>query len=429
LDEAIAEHREALRLKALQLKLDYPEAHGGLGLALTDKGRFKEAISAFRKAIDLKPDCAEFHANLGLALRANGQLEDAIAAYRKAIELQNDYPDVHYNLGNALYTKRQLDEAIAEYKKEIKLDARHAKAHCNLGAALTYRRELDAAIVELKEALRLKKDYAVAHGNLGLALKLKGRLDEAIAEYREALRIQKDFAVALFQLGTTLVEKGEFREAAEVLRRGDEANSHSPKWPHAEAQSRLREAQRLARLDERLAAVLQGTGQATDAAEQLALARHCQLPCRRLHAAAARFFAEAFAQDARIAEDITGIPHRYNAACAAAVAGCGQSKDADKLDPKERTALRQQALAWLRDDLKAYRQLLEKEADRAGPAVAKRLQHWLEDGDFAGVRGAKALARLPEAERQAWQQLWAAVADTLARAEGKDLPEKKPDRK
>src|SRR5262249_54280589 len=99
----------------------------------------------------------------------------------------------------------------------------------------------------------------------------------------------------------------------------------------------------------------------------------------------------------------------------------------EKLDPKERIALRQQALAWLRDDLKAYRQLLEKAAEKAGIAIAQRMQHWLKDEDFSGVRGPEALGRLPGAERQAWQQLWAEVADTLARAEGKHLPERKPD--
>jgi hypothetical protein len=44
------------------------------------------------------------------------------------------------------------------------------------------------------------------------------------------------------------------------------------------------------------------------------------------------------------------------------------------------------------------------------------MRHWLTDRDFAGVRGAESLARLPEAERQAWHQLWADVADTRARA-------------
>jgi hypothetical protein len=36
-----------------------------------------------------------------------------------------------------------------------------------------------------------------------------------------------------------------------------------------------------------------------------------------------------------------------------------------------------------------------------------------------------ALARLPEAEWQAWQKLWADIADTLARAEGMTPPEQR----
>jgi hypothetical protein len=51
-------------------------------------------------------------------------------------------------------------------------------------------------------------------------------------------------------------------------------------------------------------------------------------------------------------------PHRY----ASALAGCDQAKDADKLDAKERTRLRQQALDWLWAELKASRQLMEKDA-------------------------------------------------------------------
>jgi hypothetical protein len=51
-----------------------------------------------------------------------------------------------------------------------------------------------------------------------------------------------------------------------------------------------------------------------------------------------------------------------------------------------------------------------------------QLQHWQQDPDFGGVRGPEALARLPEAERQAWQKLWGDVADTLARAQGTAAP-------
>ena len=41
-------------------------------------------------------------------------------------------------------------------------------------------------------------------------------------------------------------------------------------------------------------------------------------------------------------------------------------------------------------------------------------EHWLTDPDFAGVRGGDALAKLPDAERQKWQKIWADVENTLA---------------
>jgi hypothetical protein len=201
--------------------------------------------------------------------------------------------------------------------------------------------------------------------------------------------------------------KGRFTEALVHRRRGHELGSKDPRWevPSAEL---VRRCERLVELDGKLPAILSGQKQPADAAERLALASLCQLPCKKLHAAALRFFREAFAEKPQLLDDLN-VQHRYNAACAAALTGCGQGEDADKLDDKERARLSQQALDWLRADLKAYRQLMEKSAGKAGPAVAQRMQHWLQDEDFAGVHGPEALDRLPEAERQEWQKLWQEV--------------------
>jgi hypothetical protein len=181
----------------------------------------------------------------------------------------------------------------------------------------------------------------------------------------------------------------------------------------------------MARLQSRLPALLEGKEQPKDAAERLALAGLCQRLDKQLYAAAARWYAEAFAAQPSLADDLS-TTSRYDAACVAALAGCGQGKDAARLDDTERGRLRRQALDWLQADLLAWRRLLDKEPDKAGRAAGQMLQHWLEDTDFNGVRGAAALAKLPQAERPSWQQLWADVADTLARSQGKAAPQKKP---
>jgi hypothetical protein len=115
---------------------------------------------------------------------------------------------------------------------------------------------------------------------------------------------------------------------------------------------------------------------------------------------------------------------RYNAACAATLAGCGQGLDADKIDARALGRLRRQALDWLRADRSAWDRPLENEPDMVRQVIVQTLQHWLEDHDLARVRGPQALSTLSESERRLWQTLWDDVADTLARAQRRTTPEK-----
>ncbi|HEY7313996.1 MAG TPA: tetratricopeptide repeat protein [Gemmataceae bacterium] len=398
-DAAIAAYREAIRIKK-----DLPEAHSNLGCVLIDKGELDEAIAEFREAIRIKKDYANAHYHLGNALRDRGQLEEAIAEYRQAIRINKDFAEPHCRLGSALYDKGELDEAIAECREALRLKKDYADAHNFLGVALHDKGQWDEAIAEFREAIRIKKDYATAHSNLGGALIRKGQLDEAIVELSEAVRLEKDLAEAQCNLGKALERKGLFSEAVAHLRRGHELGSKNPRWSYPSAQW-VRNCERLVELDGKLPAILSGQSQPADVAERFMLAQLCQMPCKKQYAAATRFYSEAFTEKLQLADDLDAQP-RYNAACAAALAGCGQGKDADKLDHKERARLRQQALDWLRADLKAYRQVMEKSAGKAGPAIAQRMQYSLQDTDFAGVRGEAVLRKLPEAERPLWQKLW-----------------------
>jgi hypothetical protein len=168
----------------------------------------------------------------------------------------------------------------------------------------------------------------------------------------------------------------------------------------------------MARLDDRLTDVLRGKDQPKDAAERLAFAQLCQL-VHKQYSAAARFYGEAFAAQQALADNLRS-GSRYNAA----LAGCGQGKDAGRLDDKERACLRREALDWLRADLDAWRRLLDKNTAKTGPVVGQQLGHWLQDHDLNGVRGAGALARLPEAGRGDWTKLWQQVEALRQRATG-----------
>jgi hypothetical protein len=95
----------------------------------------------------------------------------------------------------------------------------------------------------------------------------------------------------------------------------------------------------------------------------------------------------------------------------------GRAQAAPHVDEQSRAGFRRQALEWLRGELEAQRRLPETEPEETRWAIVGGLQRWLWDPDFAGVSRPDALARLPEAERQAWRRLWTDVAATLARAQ------------
>jgi tetratricopeptide (TPR) repeat protein/serine/threonine protein kinase len=414
LEEAITEYQKTIDLLGSgkttarrDPEKDLSEAYHGLGSALAKQSRFDKAIAAYRQAIHLKKDYPKAHCNLGLVLIAKDRVNEAIEEFQEAISLKKDFAEAHYELGRALEKKGHLDMAIAAYQQAIGLKKDYAEAYCNLGALLCDKKKAyDAAISAFQKAIRFKKDFHQAYYNLGNALSAKGRMDEAIVAYRRAIDIKRDHAQAHCSLGHALQRLGRFTEALAAFQTGHKLGSERPAWSYPSAKW-VREVERLVALDAKLARVLKKESQPVNATECLQLAWLCRQPYKQLNAAAAGFFREALAAKPNVVEDPRNAD-RYMAACYAALAGCGQGKDADKLDDKERAGLRQQALDWLRAELTAWNQRL-KDGRPQDVALAQRVvPFWQRDARLEHVRG-KALAKLPEAERLQWQRLWADV--------------------
>jgi hypothetical protein len=213
-----------------------------------------------------------------------------------------------------------------------------------------------------------------------------------------------------------LRRQGRFAEALESLRRGHALGSKTPGWRSLSADW-IRQCERLVELDRDLPAVLRGDKQPASAAECLEFADLCQSYKRR-HSAAARFYADAFAAEPKLAGDLNR-QHRYNAACSAALAAAGKAVDAQHLAVEEWAWLQQQAHAWLRADLTAYTQLVEKGNPATRQAIQKRLDHWRSDPDLLAVRDRDWLAAMPAADSARWQQLWTDVAALHKKAGGR----------
>jgi Tfp pilus assembly protein PilF len=400
LGEAMAEHQEALRLRP-----SCALAHNNLGVVFCKQGKLQAAIAEYRAALRLEPGDAMVHNNLGIALRNQGKLDEAVAEYRQALRFKPTYPEAHVGLGDTLRDQGKLDEAIAEHREALRLNPDHAEAHSRLGVALAYHGKLDEAIAEFRTALRLKPDSVDAHHDFGQTLSIQGKPVEAIAEYREALRLKPDHALAHCNFGRALAQQGRLAEALTELKRGHELGSKNPYWHHPSADW-VRETERRVTLEGKLTAILSGAATPSDALERLGLAQLCY--DKKLHGASARFWNDAFQAQPKLAEDVQ-VQNRYNAACAAALAGSGQGKDDPPLDEATKIRWRRQSIDWLKADLAAWAKILDTGPPQVRQAINRTLQHWKADTDLAGLRDSAALANLPDDEQKVCRALWADV--------------------
>jgi tetratricopeptide (TPR) repeat protein len=412
-DEAIHEHRTAVRLDPGRA-----EFHYSLGISLRAQGRTGEAEEEYRAAIRLKPDLAEAHCNLGIMLRAQGNLQEAVAEYREAIRLKPDLAEAHNSLGTSLANQGKLVEAITEFRAAIRLKPESADTHYNLGTALVTQGSRDETIAELRTAIRLKPGYVEAHYNLGKALEQHGRLDEAITEYSTAIRLKRDFAEAHCNLGLALKKKGEHAEALQMLRKGHELGSRRADWRYPSA-AWVTDAERMLALSKRLPAILQGKDRPRDNRDRLTLAQMAYNG--KQYVGATTLWAEALEREPKVADD-RQAQHRYNAACAAALAAAGEGKDEPPLEEAASVRWRKQAIEWLKSELAVWVKSVEVGPTQARQSVAGILQHWKEDSDLLSIRDPAALAKLPGQERKECRALWAEVDDLLAKARGGTAP-------
>jgi tetratricopeptide (TPR) repeat protein len=436
LDRAIGQYQEAVNISPR-----YAAAHNALGNALHAKNQFDQAIPHYEQAIQIEPTNASYRSNLGNSLRLKGRLDEAITRYQEGVRIDENHAPSHSGLGLALSDKGDLDGAIPHFEKAIERNPKNAGYHLNLGNTLHSLGRQEAAIREYRKALEIDAKNSMAHNVLGNAFLALGRLDEANAGYQQALQLDPKNTSALsnlgiahmygkgqvaealahfsdalrindrnevthFNFGQALMALSRFPEARDAVRRAVQLLGPNQRYRELFQQilRQLEEADRLPALEARLPAILEGKEKPANAAEALKFAWLCQVKLR--FAAAARLYADSFAEDPKPANELS-TGYRLHAARSAALAVAGWGQDSPQPGDAERTRLRGQTLEWLRADLAAWQKQLALANQETRSAARRTLTLWLSDFRFFAVREKEELAKLPDKERAAWEKLWA----------------------
>ena len=405
---------EASFRRALETEPDGGLIYGGLGSALIEQGKHTEAEAAYRRAIELDPKNSLNYSNLCNALRLQGRFPDAEAASRRAIELNPGCSVAHNALGCVLLHRHRDTDAEAALRQSIALDPKRPESQYDLGICLKEQFRLAEAETAIRRSIELDSVDAEFHNGLGVVLVEQHRYPEAEVAYRRAIELKPRAGYLHHNLGEVLNKLGRYTEAMAAVRRAIDL-----KCDNVRAENELRAAEQLAALEPRLPAILSGDIKPADAAEYWSFSRMCRH--KKLYAAEVRLCAAAFAIDPKLAAE---AQNTYDAACAAVLAAAGEGSDADKLDDAECARLRRQALDWLTTRLAGKAKLAETAAERQ--RVGQGMHLWQTNPDFASVRDADELAKLPAAERVPWEKYWADVAALRKRAEEPPAPEKPP---
>ncbi|MFH0898792.1 MAG: tetratricopeptide repeat protein [bacterium] len=164
------------------------------------------------------PDKARTHNNYGVALSEAGRFDDAIVEYKKAISMDKYYQDPLSNLAVAYSMKGNLDGAIDSLRRAIFIAPEYAEAHNNLGSLLIQKKQYEEAERMLDKALKIRPYYGKAFYNKARMYEILGDDEKVYENLKQATRGDLDVPQVFFQLGQICLRLKKYDEAAQSFK-------------------------------------------------------------------------------------------------------------------------------------------------------------------------------------------------------------------
>lgn len=184
--------------------------YGILGDALTELGRYDEAIDAFQQMVDLRPDLSSL-SRVSYARELHGDLPGAIDAMHRALAAGNPGSEAtswaRVHLGHLLFLSGDLDAADAEYAMTLAYLPDYVHGLAGRGRVAAARGDLEQALDFYERAQRVLPlpEYAIALGDIyrvagqQIAAARQDELVRVIARLQRAAGVDVDLEMAVFE--------------------------------------------------------------------------------------------------------------------------------------------------------------------------------------------------------------------------------------
>lgn len=210
---ALARHefREALEIgqRAVSSDPNHPGAYGVIADALTELGRYDEAIETVQTMVDLRPDLSSY-SRVSYQRELHGQIDPAIdamkAAYRSGGPATENTEYVRVLIGNLYFTKGDIETAESIYQASLDASPNFVWALAGMARVQAANGQLDEAIDLYQRAVDQipLPEFVIALGEAQEAAGLSEiaadtyDLVEAIQALFEANGVNTDLDLALF---------------------------------------------------------------------------------------------------------------------------------------------------------------------------------------------------------------------------------------
>jgi tetratricopeptide (TPR) repeat protein len=244
-DETLPEIRSAK--EALFLLLDRKEIQEltRKGEALTQEGKWGEALQHFQAAAAIDPGVPVVHHNLARFYDQTNRPDLVVQAADEALLLEPDSRTLHLLRGKALRAQRAFKDALAAYIKTLSLSPQdqqglfHLEAQAGLlqtefemlkapieagppfreGLQKKANGALDEAQTLLEQAARFSPGSPLIHHALGEVYENKGEREKAIAAFEKGVELHPGLYPAWRVLSRLYAQQGRYAKAVDALER------------------------------------------------------------------------------------------------------------------------------------------------------------------------------------------------------------------
>lgn len=220
--------------------------------ALYRDGKFKQAITLYRKAESRGADPVATSFNIANSYYQQNDLPNAAATYRKAIDFSNGaFSPALFNMASVYFRLKQYPECVAAYHRALKLEPENVSGWLYLGEAYSKTGDVVGALRAIEKAYQLDKEdisivYQLSEANIALndferavaviregyaahpdevdflvylgdVYRLNKQFEESAAAYREALGVRPDDTATMYKLADVLAEDEKPFVAMDVL--------------------------------------------------------------------------------------------------------------------------------------------------------------------------------------------------------------------